>query len=55
MGGGYSKDIKTIINAHANTYRTAQLMFFWEWFFSLWVNEVVGFENLKWSIKGIRI
>ncbi len=28
MGGGYSKDIKTIINAHANTYRTAQLMFF---------------------------
>jgi len=28
MGGGYSKDIKTIINAHANTYRSAQLMFF---------------------------
>ncbi|GAA0753152.1 histone deacetylase family protein [Psychroflexus lacisalsi] len=28
MGGGYSKDIKTIIDAHANTYRTAQLMYF---------------------------
>jgi len=28
MGGGYSKDIKTIIEAHANTYRTAQLMYF---------------------------
>ena len=24
MGGGYSPDIKTIINAHANTYRTAK-------------------------------
>lgn len=28
MGGGYSKDIKTIIDAHANTYRTAQYMYF---------------------------
>lgn len=28
MGGGYSKDIKTIIDAHANTYRMAQYMFF---------------------------
>lgn len=28
MGGGYSKDIKTIIDAHANTYRTAQNMYF---------------------------
>ena len=28
MGGGYSKDIKTIIEAHANTYRAAQLMYF---------------------------
>ncbi len=28
MGGGYSKDIKTIIDAHANTYRTAQQIYF---------------------------
>lgn len=28
MGGGYSKDIKTIIEAHANTYRLAQKIFF---------------------------
>jgi acetoin utilization deacetylase AcuC-like enzyme len=28
MGGGYSKDIKTIIDAHANTYRTAQEIYF---------------------------
>lgn len=28
MGGGYSKDIKTIIDAHANTYRAAQYLFF---------------------------
>lgn len=28
MGGGYSKDIKTIIDAHANTYRMAQYMYF---------------------------
>ena len=28
MGGGYSKDIKIIINAHANTYRTAQYIYF---------------------------
>jgi acetoin utilization deacetylase AcuC-like enzyme len=28
MGGGYSKDIKTIIDAHANTYRAAQQMYF---------------------------
>ena len=28
MGGGYSPDIKTIIEAHANTYRLAQEMFF---------------------------
>lgn len=28
MGGGYSKDIKHIIEAHANTYRTAQDVFF---------------------------
>jgi hypothetical protein len=24
MGGGYSPDIKTIIEAHANTYRVAK-------------------------------
>lgn len=28
MGGGYSPDIKTIINAHANTFRLAQDLFF---------------------------
>ncbi|MDH7447476.1 histone deacetylase family protein [Aquimarina sp. 2201CG14-23] len=28
MGGGYSKDIKIIIEAHANTYRLAQDIFF---------------------------
>ncbi len=28
MGGGYSPDIKTIVNAHANTYRLAQNIFF---------------------------
>ncbi len=28
MGGGYSPDIKTIVDAHANTYRLAQDIFF---------------------------
>ncbi len=28
MGGGYSKDIKLIIDAHANTYRLAQEIYF---------------------------
>ena len=28
MGGGYSPDIKTIIDAHANTFRLAQQIFF---------------------------
>lgn len=28
MGGGYSPDIKTIIEAHANTYRIAQKIYF---------------------------
>jgi acetoin utilization deacetylase AcuC-like enzyme len=28
MGGGYSKDLKVIIEAHANTFRLAQEMFF---------------------------
>lgn len=28
MGGGYSPDIKTIVNAHANTFRQAQQIFF---------------------------
>lgn len=28
MGGGYSKDIKTIIDAHANTFRLAQEIYF---------------------------
>lgn len=28
MGGGYSEEIKYIIKAHANTYRTAQRIFF---------------------------
>ena len=28
MGGGYSPDIKTIIEAHANTYRVAQRIYF---------------------------
>ena len=28
MGGGYSKDIKVIIDAHANTYRMAQDIYF---------------------------
>jgi len=28
MGGGYSPDIKTIVNAHANTFRLAQELYF---------------------------
>ena len=28
MGGGYSPDLKTIVDAHANTFRIAQQMFF---------------------------
>ncbi|RCW93430.1 histone deacetylase family protein [Winogradskyella arenosi] len=28
MGGGYSPEIKTIVNAHANTFRLAQELFF---------------------------
>jgi hypothetical protein len=28
MGGGYSPDIKTIIEAHTNTYRVASDLFF---------------------------
>lgn len=28
MGGGYSKDIKTIVEAHANTFRVAQDIYF---------------------------
>jgi acetoin utilization deacetylase AcuC-like enzyme len=28
MGGGYSENINTIVNAHANTYRVAQELFF---------------------------
>jgi hypothetical protein len=27
MGGGYSPEIKTIIEAHANTYRAAKTFF----------------------------
>ena len=27
MGGGYSQDIKVIIEAHANTYRIAKQLF----------------------------
>ncbi|RZJ55144.1 MAG: histone deacetylase, partial [Flavobacterium sp.] len=27
MGGGYSPDIKTIIEAHANTYRVARELY----------------------------
>lgn len=29
MGGGYSPDIKVIVEAHANTYRLAQEIYFW--------------------------
>jgi hypothetical protein len=28
MGGGYSPDINTIVEAHANTFRLAQEIFF---------------------------
>jgi len=28
MGGGYSKELRTIIEAHANTFRLAQELFF---------------------------
>ena len=28
MGGGYSKDINIIVEAHANTYRLAQEIYF---------------------------
>ena len=28
MGGGYSKDINIIVNAHANTFRLAQEIYF---------------------------
>ena len=27
MGGGYSKDIKTIVNAHSNTFKMANEIF----------------------------
>ncbi|MCR9182527.1 MAG: histone deacetylase [Flavobacteriaceae bacterium] len=29
MGGGYSADLKIIVDAHANTYRLAQEIYFW--------------------------
>ncbi|MEX2350555.1 MAG: histone deacetylase [Flavobacteriaceae bacterium] len=29
MGGGYSQDIKIIVEAHVNTYRLAQEIYFW--------------------------
>jgi hypothetical protein len=29
MGGGYSTDFRDIIEAHANTFRLAQEIFFW--------------------------
>lgn len=29
MGGGYSPDLKIIVEAHANTYRLAQEIYFW--------------------------
>jgi hypothetical protein len=29
MGGGYSEKLADIIEAHANTYREAQRIFFW--------------------------
>jgi len=29
MGGGYSPDLKIIVDAHANTYRLAQEIYFW--------------------------
>jgi len=29
MGGGYSTDLKIIVEAHANTYRLAQEIYFW--------------------------
>lgn len=29
MGGGYSPNLKTIVEAHANTYRLAQEIYFW--------------------------
>jgi len=28
MGGGYSPQIRTIVEAHANTYRVAQRLYF---------------------------
>jgi hypothetical protein len=28
MGGGYSKDVNIIVDAHANTFRLAQEIFF---------------------------
>jgi len=27
MGGGYSKDIRTIVNAHSNTFKMANEVF----------------------------
>jgi hypothetical protein len=29
MGGGYSHDLKNIIEAHSNTFRLAQEIYFW--------------------------
>jgi hypothetical protein len=29
MGGGYSVNIKDILEAHSNTYRLAQEIYFW--------------------------
>jgi hypothetical protein len=31
MGGGYSPEIKTIIEAHANTFRAAKSIFLKNW------------------------
>ena len=38
MGGGYSPDVNTIVEAHANTFRLVQEIFFWYFMFSFFLN-----------------
>jgi hypothetical protein len=35
MGGGYSPILKDIIEAHSNTFRLAQEIYFWSFIFCL--------------------
>jgi hypothetical protein len=58
MGGGYSPEIKTIIEAHANTFRAAKSIFLKNWiaikaflnrYYHLWI-----LKNARTSLTEIR-